>query len=566
MRGHHAWRMRHAGARRTLLSAAAVVLLGAILIPTANAGASTPKVKNPICSHLGQLGVSAGAHVYCHGPFKPFRPSRVSAGHRLHPASSAPANVDAASTAEDVAPSGVRGYGQSEESVAAVGKYVVEAWNDSTSFSANCGAPEFKEELTGYGFSADGGKTFRDEGGLPNAACSSGWFFQGDPSVEGLTRGGKTYFYVSSLYVNFNTGQSDIALDACQVTGSGTGAVLSCNLEPTIVATGASGDFLDKDYLSIDPRRGRLYATFSRFSFPSASNGQIELAACDISGARAANPICFPGSFNSPYYVVQSANPNCENEGAYSAVNTTNGDVYVAWEFNWATNLFTTACFGVPTRERLAYVPNSCLDLSATSPCTSPAPVRASVKIVSMDSALIPGYNRFPMNDFPRIAVSPKAGTVTIVFNDASKPTGKILMQSYDLLSSSSTSFTKVQSHPVQLNNNKGPTWVFMPGLRNANSSGQLDVIWFDRRKSNPSCEACTDVFAAMHVSPTATMTPTANVRITNVTSNWNAQSSDIVPNFGDYTDDFVAGALLYAAWADGRIGEPQPFSAHTAG
>jgi hypothetical protein len=238
----------------------------------------------------------------------------------------------------------------------------------------------------------------------------------------------------------------------------------------------------------------------------------------------------------------------------------------VAWEFNWATNAFNAACFGAPTRDKLAYVPHSCLTLSATSSCTSPAPKQASVKVVSMDAAAIPGYNRFPMNDFPRIAVSTKAGTATIVWNDASKPAGEILMQSYHLLSSTRTNFTRVQSTPVRLNNNKGATWVFMPGLRNANSSGQLDVIWYDRRNSNPSCEACTDVFGAMHVSPTATKTPTSNVRITGVSSNWNAQSSDIVPNFGDYTDDFIAGTLLYVAWADGRLSEPQPFSAHTTG
>jgi hypothetical protein len=58
---------------------------------------------------------------------------------------------------------------------------------------------------------------------------------------------------------------------------------------------------------------------------------------------------------------------------------------------------------------------------------------------------------------------------------------------------------------------------------------------------------------------------------VTSEPSDWNVDSSDIVPNFGDYTDNYVKAkgsapytALTdYVAWSDGRIGEPQPFEAH---
>src|SRR2546429_9883376 len=70
-------------------------------------------------------------------------------------------NVDAANPQEDISPAGVSAHGQSETSIAAAGPYVVEAWNDATGFVSACGAPANKEELTGFGFSADGGKTFR---------------------------------------------------------------------------------------------------------------------------------------------------------------------------------------------------------------------------------------------------------------------------------------------------------------------------------------------------------------------------------------------------------------------
>jgi hypothetical protein len=48
--------------------------------------------------------------------------------------------------------------------------------------------------------------------------------------------------------------------------------------------------------------------------------------------------------------------------------------------------------------------------------------------------------------------------------------------------------------------------------------------------------------------------------------------SSDITPNFGDYTDIYVnakigtptnTGLRVYPAWSDGRLGDPQPFNAH---
>ena len=51
--------------------------------------------------------------------------------------------------------------------------------------------------------------------------------------------------------------------------------------------------------------------------------------------------------------------------------------------------------------------------------------------------------------------------------------------------------------------------------------------------------------------------------RVTTVASDWNAVSSIIIPNFGDYTDNYVAGGTLFVAWSDGRPGVPQPFEDH---
>jgi hypothetical protein len=213
-------------------------------------------------------------------------------------------------------------------------------------------------------------------------------------------------------------------------------------------------------------------------------------------------------------------------------------------------------------------VPFSCLTLTSTSPCTT-TPRTASVNIVSIDLAFIPGYNRVPFqagnappSDFPRIAVSDPYGTVTIVWNDTrSHGLGDILLQSFNLVSLSS-----VQSTPARINPDTGGLH-FLPALRQAQASGLIDVSYFQRDSANTDD---TNVDAVLNLNPRTT-SPGSTTRVTNVPSAWIDTSSDIFPNFGDYTDNYVQAIsqapyyndTLYVAWSDGRLGFPQPFEAH---
>jgi len=538
------------------------------------------------CANLGKkYQASSGAQMYCNG----VQHSGIGATNSSSGTSGS--NVNAASPSEDVAPSGVRAYGQSEVSVAGTGSYVVEAWNDATAFFSSCGAPMSKEEATGFGFSSNGGKSFVDQGGLPNANCNND-LYGGDPSVEAWQSGGSSYFYVSSLYngvPSLTTGfpldaRSYIAMAACKATGSGSSAVIHCS-QPIIIGASTQCQkqqgftfcsFLDKDFLSIDPVHGRLYATYTEFGFTGSS---VELAMCDIGtssggtgalGGTAGAPVCVNGGSGSqskttsPYFVVAPPDANaCENEGAYPAVDVKTGSVYVAYEHNWSTSLFAfpgNLCTSLPVQNVVNYVPFSCLTLTATSPCTGPM-VKNAFNITSMQAAIIPGYSRFPMNDFPRIAVSDQYGTVSLVWNDArSHIAGDILMQSYDLVS-----LTSVQSSPLRINSSIGG-WHMLPALRNANANGTLNISFYNRTSAN---SAVTNVYAALNMNPRATGT-FANTLITTQTSNWTNVSSDINPNFGDYTDNYViattggslTGMKVYVAWSDGRLGVPQPFEA----
>ncbi len=548
--------------------------------PTHAAGAAATK-NQAFCNKVGHgIQVSSGAQMACFGAqLSGSASARARAAANLkalarNGGGGSAANVDAATPAEDVSPSGVQAYGQSETSIASSGPYVVEAWNDATGFFAGCGAPMNKEELTGFGFSNNGGKSFFDLGGLPNANCNSA-LTEGDPSVEAYTVGGARYFYISSIYIPFNVPEDAISVTACQVVGSGATATLGCG-QPIVAAISSdcqssfgftSCGFLDKDFLALDQARGRLYVTYTEFGPSSGFSGVEDLAMCDLSNP--AIPNCHNGGDGSlvglgapaaPYFTVAPGDPNfCENEGAYPAVDASTGDVYVAYEHNWTTNFAVgSPCATEPTQEVVNRVPASCLPLASTSPCAGPTAVQAA-NIISMAAAMIPGYNRFPMNDFPRIAVSDPYGTVSIVWNDARlHPAGDILMQSYNL-----GALTPVQSAPVRINRSTGG-WHMLPALRNAGTSGKLYISFYGRSSANT---AVTNVYAALGVNPRTTSTPSSNTLITTVASNWNAVSSDIVPNFGDYTDNYVqtANATLYLAWSDGRLGLPQPFEAHNS-
>jgi hypothetical protein len=568
------------------------------LVGAASTTAGGAGKNDPFCQKLGiQYQASSGAQMFCFGPQLQ---GGAAHGAQASSGASAPPNVDAATVSEDVSPAGVAAQGQSEVSIGAVGPYVVEAWNDATGFVSACGAPSFKEELTGLGFSVNGGTSFTDLGGLPNPNCNK-YLYDGDPSVVAYQVGGHDYFYISSLYNSFNgLGLSKLALDACVVRGSGSTAALRCG-KPVIAAistqclkvrlfptgTGQFCSFLDKEYLAIDPAAGRLYMSYSDFPVTGNGGNPVEMSVCDLgnsgggtgpAGGTPAAPVCEHGtppvpvtpklSVGKPYFTVAKPDPTgCENEGAYPAVDVQTGNVYVGYEYNWASSLFFTPCEGAstPVTDVLTGTPLHCLTLTTTAACPLPAQ-RTAIPVVSMEGVTPPGYNRFPASDFPRLAVSDRYQTVSMVWNDARlHPYGDILLQTFKL-----SSLGPVQSQPVVLDQPHNAGLDFLPALRTATAAGLLDVSWYTRASVTT---ADTGVMAALDVSPLATATP-GNTMITNVLSDWANNSSLIIPNFGDYTDAAVSvtgsapylGNTLYIAWSDGRLGIPQPFEAHLPG
>jgi hypothetical protein len=544
---------------------------------TPHPGPGLGRQANPVfCDNVkkGKIVVSQGAQMYCFGAqaTAPGASPKLAAPNRAAPLVAVPGNVAASNLAEDVAPNGTRGYGQAETSVAANGQYVVEAWNDATGFFSPCGSPQNKESLTGFAFSSDGGATFTDLGGLPNANCAgpNGAFYSGDPSVETATIGGVSYFYISSILPSNSFDRlNKVAMSVCTATGSGTTANLACGQPVTIAqSTDCSTmfgftacTFLDKPFLTVDPVRQRLYATYTEFLSPFSPLNAVRLAVCDISNPtvpNCANGGSGDGVAPQPPYLTVAGTSFCENTGAYPAVDRTSGDVYVAFEHNVAPAFVGGPCTSDPIRQIVARVPFSRLTLPAASGGVSNF---AAINVTSMSFAFIAGYNRQP-NDFPRIAVSPQGGTVSIVWNDArTHPLGDILLQSWSL------GGLAARPGPVQLNVASGGLHL-LPALRNADSAGSLNVTWYERAAANTTV---TNVVGAFGVSPTSTATP-ANSLITSVGTDWITVPTLLSPNFGDYTDNYVVatgsapwvGTSVGIAWADGRSGAPQAFFAKT--
>jgi hypothetical protein len=571
---------------------------------TATPGATTPltglKAGNPVCKRLGKsILASSGAQMFCFGPQQLSQPQLRPAGVAEGPAA-ASTNVDAANVSEDVSPAGVAAPGQSEVSIAASGRYVVEAWNDATGFISNCGAPMSKEEFTGVGFSTNGGKSFTDLGGLPNINCKKDRYF-GDPSVSAYRVGGQTYFYIASLYDSPRFGgNSYVALAACKVTGSGSSARLACGqpviaarsaqckvytfrVSPTETRTFRFCSFLDKDFIAVNPATGRLYVSYVDFLLTSLGD-PVDTSVCDLgnraggagpAGGTPAAPVCERGTKlvkvskhllkAKPYFTVAGADSKgCESEGPMPAVSPASGNLYVGYEFNVFTSLGFPPCqtAAKAVSNVVTRTPPRCLPLRTLSPCRGPA-ARLKVPIVSMLGTPITGYNRFLAQDLPRLAVSDRYHTVSMVWNDARyNSLGDILMQSFRPIT-----LDPVQGKPVRIDQPHGGGLSFLPAVRSASADGALDVSWYSRSSVSTSV---TNVDAAIGVNPRTHATP-PNVRITDVATNWNNTASLIAPNFGDYTDNAVSvtgkapyvGSTLYIAWSDGRTGIPQPFEAH---
>jgi hypothetical protein len=531
-----------------------VALVVALAITALGVSASSTAAAAAMGRSPGRIDtriLSAGARTW----FAPPSRSHASSGQSHQSRVAFGTNVDANDPSKDLA------AGQSETAVAASGSTVVAAWNDisgalvqpSTSRSASA---------TGLGVSVDGGRHFHDLIGLRNAQPNQQWF--GDPAVVRLDR---SSFAVGSLYLPSatpdcsagRTSRFQIAVEIVTVRADGSAALGL----PVVAADGGdacaliSGKgapdpdlaFLDKDWLGYDSTTRTLALSYTRafFGGPHQGTGQIEMVRAHVPS----NPAALSSRAWSRAITVWPEERNVLNEGAYVSV-ARNGDAYVAWERNAESNLFN----GDP----YVYIHVARIPAGATTPVVG-GPTRPKVVtlgqhnasraggVKSLDAVAISGYNRGPGQDFPRIAVDSPLGKVVIVWNDASAhPLGDIWMRALPM-------DLTVGGRIAKVNDDSSYALHFLPAV-SVRADGSIATSWYDRRLSGPN-SARTDYFAETRAAPT---TQAKDVRITTGATDWAATSSLINPNFGDYTDNASSGSTTYYAWADGRIGVPQPF------
>ena len=469
------------------------------------------------------------------------------------------ANVNATSPAEDPY------AGQSETAVAASGNFIVSAWNDITGFIFPPGTP--RGSVTGVGFSADGGRTFQDLGGLPNSDHCQQFF--GDPGVvSNHAADGSTYFYVTSLYLPSgdtgcgSVGYFGVSISAGKISADGSSIAFG---NPVVVASGGnfvdqftSGgvlSFLDKAFPTIDRAHGRIAVSYACFGIapyrsPFCSPfGDIHVALCDISTPAA--PSCNPGRSTTPYLIAaKNPQPNSlEFEGAYAAFSA-RGDLYVAWNQNWFSNLaFFNPGVDPYTHQSALRVTASCLTLPTAS-CGTPASVTVGTPIKSLDGTTIRGYSRVIGNDFPRVAYDNVTDELIIVWNEANaNPQGDIVMvrASPDL---------GTIGPKVKINDDNGLALHFLPAV-SVDGGGNVNVSWYDRRNSGGTTR--TDVYAAS-IRPGDD--GAANSQVTDTATDWLSTGSLIRPNFGDYTDNTSDGSNFVVNWTDGRTGVVNSFVA----
>lgn len=507
--------------------------------------------------HKGELNktfLSTGALAFFDGPQG--TGGSPSGGVSTHPRFGS--NVDANDPRKDLAP------GQSETLIAAAGSNVMVTYNDASGFLGD--ATTRSGSLNGVALSRDGGNTWQDLIGLPNNDPHQRW--QGDPGVIAID---DSHFIVSGLYIqNFNNFSCDahwtISVSVAHVTA--TGVTLSV---PKVAVDGGSfcvgpynqpNQFVYGPAMDYDPASRTLVISYSRQLFNIPQNrcdfGHIEMTRAHVpADPESLNVSDFsqrilvqPGTtgicYGSSYKEVAD---KTSYGGSHPAV-APGGDTYVAYEANFGSNFNG---FDPYVYEKTALVPADA-DSATKRVTVTKNQANSSPKggVKSVNNAGYPGgYNRY-VRDFPRVAWNKVARKLEVVWGDASRhPLGDVYLKELapDLSNNDTAPIRK-------LNDDNSYALHFLPAV-SVGSDGSIRTSWYDRRLAPGPDSAITDYFGETRVS---SWLDAQDFRITTGSSNWAGTSFFISPNYGFYTDNATVGAKTYYAWADGRIGVPQPF------
>jgi hypothetical protein len=88
---------------------------------------------------------------------------------------------------------------------------------------------------------------------------------------------------------------------------------------------------------------------------------------------------------------------------------------------------------------------------------------------------------------------------------------------------------------------------------------GRPYCLWYDWRESASICGGGSNIYLSRSDDHGAIWTPVGALNA--MQTDWTNTGSNILPNQGDYLSLFAAHSNLYAAWADGRNGDPDIYA-----
>lgn len=485
---------------------------------------------------------------------------------------------------QDQDPAAVFRSGASELSVAATsdGRRSVAGWNDGEGFGFAPFTPDAPPlGLSGYGFSSNGGRTWIDGGAPPigskvafgpgteGRSATGNYVTRGDPWLDVDSRG--TFFFA-----NLAVWEDDAESPPAGISvhkGSFRGKRFSWNDSVLVQSPNYPNDFLDKEAMAVDRRKGRTAVYVSTTNFeetcdtPSFGFGTIELYRSLNGGATWSRTVIQPDET----FISDPTDPECGadgviNQGSAPAVGP-NGEVYVTWERGWFAP--TTGGAELP-RATIAF------SSSTNQGQTFSAPVEVA-SICSMAVNAPAAYNRTTSNDFPRIAMS-RSGRIFITYHDCSAAEGD-------------APFGADTDVYVTYSDDQGATWstptpvhAVADGMRqfwpvvSTGAAGRVDVTYYQMDDVNLTPDP-DDIECSVRVGGTleepelkeSTVTTLSDVylvqsrdggatwdtpeRVTDASTNWCAATplNSIIPNFGDYNTSVTVGRDVLTTWADGR-------------
>jgi hypothetical protein len=452
---------------RLALPAVAILIIGMI------GGSAASTKSTPTRQDMAKKILSSGASRNLTGPARAYVESTARGDHRLAPDSSGITQkgnkVNSAKPVGGGSLTNVRVNNpaldthqvaqttQSETTVAVAGSNVVVGYNDSQGGLLTLVAGD---NLTGYAYSTDGGQTFTDGGGLPNAGGSVN---VGDPWLA-TDSGGNMYF--STLTIDGVTGM--LLVGVSRSTDGGKTWTPAASIPPpqNVVFTSA-----DKDALTTGPGNGNLYAAWDDFSFDSNFNLTLGLPVAHSSDGGQTWTTSYAAQFT-----LDPTGLNCSFKqwiGAQPFVN--GGAVYVAAE---QLNVDDPTCTGgTVTLNETVYISH---DSGASWSPGAVIPITPSTQI----GAFVLAPSQYMRNaEFPTLAAF--KNNVYMAWNDGGDGSGHSHIRLAQLNSSGgqvgSTSFVTSgnndEAQPALTGDQGGLHVAYYQISTASNGNGQLDVF-----------------------------------------------------------------------------------------